>query len=139
MSRALLILSNQAVRQRAIHWIKNVPDGTRVVFKEPKRTLPQNDRMWAMLTEISRKALLGGQKYEPDEWKCIFLDALGQEMKFLPKLSGQGFLPLGHRSSELSVREMSELMELMEAWCAQNHIALTEPNEVKNGKIYSRN
>ena len=135
MSRALLILSNQAVRQRAIHWIKNVPAGTRVQFKEPKRTLPQNDRMWAMLTEISNKALLGGNKYTPDEWKCIFLDALGQEMKFLPKLSGQGFLPLGHRSSELSVREMSELMELMEAWCAQNHIALTEPKEVKNGKI----
>ena len=135
MSRALLILSNQAVRQRAIHWIKNVPDGTRVEFKEPKRTLPQNDRMWAMLTEISNKALLGGNKYTADEWKCIFLDALGQEMTFLPKLYGQGFLPIGQRSSELSVREMSQLMELMEAWCAQNHIALTEPKEVKNGKI----
>ena len=135
MSRALLILSNQAIRQRAIHWIKNVPDGTRVEFKEPKRTLPQNDRMWAMLTEISNKALLGGNKYTADEWKCIFLDALGQEMTFLPKLSGQGFLPLGHRSSELSVREMSNLMELMEAWCAQNGITLSEPNEVKNGKI----
>ena len=135
MSRALLILANQAVRARAINWIKNVPDGTRVVFKEPKRTLPQNDRMWAMLTEISRKALLGGQKYEPDEWKCIFLDALGQEMKFLPKLSGQGFLPLGHRSSELSVSEMSQLMELMEAWCAQNGVTLTEPKEARNGKI----
>ena len=52
MSRALLILSNPTVRARAINWIKNVPDGTRVEFKEPKRTLPQNDRMWAMLTEI---------------------------------------------------------------------------------------
>ena len=135
MSRALLILSNQAVRQRAIHWIKNVPDGTRVEFKEPKRTLPQNDRMWAMLTEISNKALLGGNKYTADEWKCIFLDALGQEITFLPKLYGQGFLPIGQRSSELDVGEMSKLMELMTAWCAQNHIALTEPKEVKNGKI----
>lgn len=135
MSRALLILSNQAVRQRAIHWIKNVPNGTRVVFKEPKRTLPQNDRMWAMLTEISNKALLGENKYTPDEWKCIFLDALGQEMKFLPKLSGQGFLPLGHRSSELSVREMSNLMELMTAWCVQNGITLSEPKEERDGKV----
>ncbi|WP_295879183.1 recombination protein NinB [uncultured Bartonella sp.] len=135
MSRALLILSNQAVRQRAIHWIKNVPDGTRVEFKEPKRTVPQNDRMWAMLTEISNKALLGGNKYTADEWKCIFLDALGQEMTFLPKLYGQGFLPIGQRSSELDVGEMSQLMELMEAWCAQNGVTLTEPNEVKNGKI----
>ena len=135
MSRALLILSNPAVRQRAIHWIKNVPDGTRVVFKEPKRTLPQNDRMWAMLTEISNKALLGGNKYTADEWKCIFLDALGQEMKFLPKLSGQGFLPLGHRSSELSVSEMSQLMELMEAWCARNGVTLGEAKGERNGKV----
>ena len=135
MSRALLILANQAVRQRAITWIKNVPDGTRVEFKEPKRTLPQNDRMWAMLTEISNKALLGGNKYTADEWKCIFLDALGQEMTFLPKLYGQGFLPIGQRSSELSVREMSNLMELMTAWCVQNGITLSEPKEERDGKV----
>lgn len=127
MARALLILSNPAIRERAIAWIENVPDYTRVEFKEPKRTLPQNDRMWAMLTEISSKALLGGKRYSADEWKCIFLDALGQEMKFLPKLEGNGFVPIGHRSSDLSVKEMSDLMELMTAWCANNGISLSEP------------
>ena len=101
MARALLILSNPAVRERAIAWIKNAPDFTRVELKEPKRTVPQNDRMWAMLTEIATKALLGGKRYSADEWKCIFLDALGQEMKFLPKLEGNGFVPIGHRSSDL--------------------------------------
>lgn len=127
MARALLILSNPAVRERAIAWIKNAPDFTRVEFKEPKRTVPQNDRMWAMLTEIATKALLGGKRYSTGEWKCIFLDALGQEMKFLPKLEGNGFVPIGHRSSDLSVREMSDLMELMTAWCANNGISLSEP------------
>lgn len=127
MARALLILSNLAVRERAIVWIKNAPDFTRVEFKEPKRTVPQNDRMWAMLTEIATKALLGGKRYSADEWKCIFLDALGQEMKFLPKLEGNGFVPIGHRSSDLSVKEMSDLMELMTAWCANNRISLSEP------------
>lgn len=127
MARALLILSNPAVRERAIAWIKNAPDFTRVEFKEPKRTVPQNDRMWAMLTEIATKALLGGKRYSADEWKCIFLDALGQEMKFLPKLEGNGFVPIGHRSSDLSVKEMSDLMELMTAWCANNGISISEP------------
>lgn len=127
MARALLILSNPAVRERAIAWIKNAPDFTRVELKEPKRTVPQNDRMWAMLTEIATKALLGGKRYSADEWKCIFLDALGQEMKFLPKLEGNGFVPIGHRSSDLSVKEMSDLMELMTAWCANNGISTSEP------------
>ena len=127
MARALLILSNPAVRERAIAWIKNAPDFTRVELKEPKRTVPQNDRMWAMLTEIATKALLGGKRYSADEWKCIFLDALGQEMKFLPKLEGNGFVPIGHRSSDLSVKEMSDLMELMTAWCANNGISISEP------------
>lgn len=126
MARALLILSNPAVRERAIAWIKNAPDFTRVELKEPKRTVPQNDRMWAMLTEIATKALLGGKRYSSSEWKCIFLDALGQEMKFLPKLEGNGFVPIGHRSSDLSVKEMSDLMELMTAWCANNGISLSE-------------
>ena len=126
MARALLVLSNTAVRERAIAWVKNAPDFTRVEFKEPKRTVPQNDRMWAMLTEIATKALLGGKRYSADEWKCIFLDALGQEMKFLPKLEGNGFVPIGHRSSDLSVKEMSDLMELMTAWCANNGISLSE-------------
>lgn len=127
MARALLILSNPAVRERAIAWIKNAPDFTRVELKEPKRTVPQNDRMWAMLTEIATKALLGGKRYSADEWKCIFLNALGQEMKFLPKLEGNGFVPIGHRSSDLSVKEMSDLMELMTAWCANNGISISEP------------
>ncbi len=126
MARALLILSNNAIRDRAIAWIKNAPDNTRVEFKEPKRTLPQNDRMWAMLTVIASNALLGGKRYSADEWKCIFLDALGQEMKFLPKLEGNGFVPIGHRSSDLSVKEMSDLMELMTAWCANNGISLSK-------------
>lgn len=127
MARALLILSNPTIRERAIAWIKNAPDFTRVEFKEPKRTVPQNDRMWAMLTEIASKALLGGNRYSTGEWKCIFLDALGQEIKFLPKLEGNGFVPIGHRSSDLSVKEMSDLMELMTAWCTNNGISLSEP------------
>lgn len=127
MSRASLTLSNDAIREKAIHWIKTAPNGTRVDFKEAKRTLPQNDRMWAMLTDIASQATLGGAKYSTDEWKCIFMDALGQEMKFLPKLEGTGFVPVGHRSSDLTVKEMGDLMELMTAWALQHGVVFSEP------------
>lgn len=127
MSRSVLILVNDNVRFKAIQWVKNAPLKTRVEFKEPKRSLPQNDRMWAMLTDISKQALLGGQKYTTEEWKVIFMDALGREMRFLPKLEGQGYLPMGHSSSDLSIKEMGNLMELIAAWGTQNGVIFSDP------------
>jgi len=50
MTRALLVLSSQAMRDKAITWCARLPLNTRVEFKEPKRSLPQNDKMWACLT-----------------------------------------------------------------------------------------
>lgn len=129
MSRAVLILSNDLVRQKAMAWVKNAPHNTRVEFKETKRTLPQNDLMWAMLTDLSKQATLGGNKYSTDEWKCIFMDHLGREMKFLPKLEGAGFIPISHRSSDLSISEMGNLIELMHEWAAKNSFVFSSSKE----------
>ena len=127
MSRALLILANDAIRERAIVWIKGAPAGTRVEFKEPKRTLPQNDRMWAMLTDIAKQKEHFGQRYTPDDWKKIILHALGREARFVPALDGQGFIPLGQSSSDLSKAEMSDMIEFMMAWGAENKIVWSDP------------
>lgn len=124
--RALLTLNNQADRDKATKWIGQAPAGTRVEFRKPRRTLPQNDRLWAMLTEIAEKVDHCGRKYDPDTWKCIFMSALGREMRFVPSLDQQGLIPLGHRSSNLSKEEMSELQDFIEAWCAENGIEIRQ-------------
>jgi len=122
MSRAVLILANDFVRERAIKWIRGAPAGTRIEFKEPKRTLPQNDRMWAMLTDVAAQMKHCGRRYDADEWKVIFLHALGRETRFVPSLDEKTFLPLGFSSSDLSKAEMSELMELIAAWGAEHGV-----------------
>ena len=127
MSRALVILSSDADRNKAVSWCKGAPAGTRVEFKKTKRTIPQNDRMWAMLTDIAQQATHCGRKYKPEQWKAIFMQALGQEMEFLPSLDGKTFLPVGFRTSELSKDEMGELMELMTAWGADNGVRFSDP------------
>lgn len=127
MARALLILANQAVRDRAVAWIRTAPDFTRIVFQEAKRSTEQSDRMWAMLTDVSRQATLGGAKYIPEDWKCIFMAQLGHESRFLPRLEGAGFTPVGFRSSKLSKREMSDLMDLIEAWGNQHGVVFATP------------
>ena len=44
MSRALLILANDEIRAKAARWVKAAPVGTRVEFKQAKRSTEQNAR-----------------------------------------------------------------------------------------------
>jgi hypothetical protein len=129
MSRHLLALYGAADRERAARYIAKAPSGTRVEFKAAKRTLPQNDRMWAMLTDIAAQKEHGGRKYTPDEWKVLFMHACGRETQFAPALNGNGFLPLGYRSSDLSKQEMSDLIEFMFAWGAENGVVFHDQHE----------
>lgn len=122
MARALLILANTAVRNKAMAWVRDAPEGTRVEFKGPKRTLDQNSRLWANLTDIATQASHNGRKYTPDAWKSLFLHACGREIQFVPALDGSGFIPFNNSSSDLSREEMSDLLEFMEAWAFENKV-----------------
>lgn len=129
MSRATVILNNRADREKVCRWARGVAPGTRVEFKEVKRSLPQNDRMWAMLTEFSQQVEQSGRKFTPDQWKVIFLHALGQEVQFLPSLDGQSFVPWGQSSSDLSKGEMTDLIELIFAEGAKRGVVFSRDEE----------
>jgi hypothetical protein len=132
LSRAVVILNAAADRERVAHWAMTVPWGTRVEFKEVKRSLAQNDRMWAMLTDIARQATHNGRKYTTDQWKVLFMHACGREaIEFLPALDGSAFIPWGNRSSDLSVKEMTELIEFMFAWGAEHEVTFHEPPDTQ--------
>jgi hypothetical protein len=120
MTRATLVLVSPEIRQRAALWAAKLPEGTRIDFKAPKRSLPQNDRMWAMLTEVAAQLPWHGIKLSADDWKLIFLDALKRELRMVPNLDGTGFVNLGRSSSDLSKEEMTNLIELIGAFGA-NH------------------
>lgn len=126
MSRAILIIANDAVRSRAAHWVSIAPLGTRIEFKAAKRTIPQNARMWAMLTEIAQQVDWHGLKLTADDWKLIFMASLNQEMRLVPNLEGTGFVNLGRSSSDLSKAEMGDLMTLIEAFGAQRGVAFQD-------------
>lgn len=126
MSRALVVIASAADRARLVSWIAKAPWNTRVEFKGPRRTLPQNDRMWAMLTDVATQVKYHGLKLSPDDWKLLFLDALRREVRMVPNLDGNGFVSLGRSSSDLSKEEMGELMEVIAAWGAQNGVVFHE-------------
>jgi hypothetical protein len=129
MSRAVVVVKHVADRNLIAKWAGQVPEGTRVEFKKPKRSLPQNDRMWAMLTDIALQKEHAGRRYTPDQWKVLFMHACGREVQFIPALDGSTFIPWGQSSSDLSVPEMTELIEFMFAWGAENGVVWTDPKE----------
>lgn len=129
MSRATLVLISDAIRQKAIHWIRNLPQGTRVEFKGPKRSLDQNSRMWALLTDVATQLPWHGLKLTPDDWKLVFLDAMKREVRMVPNLDGNGFVSLGRSSSDLSVSEMVDLQELIVAFGSQHGVRFFDQTE----------
>jgi len=130
MSRALIILHRQSDRDRAASWVRQAPWGTRITFQEAKRTTDQNARMWAMLTEVARQVKWHGQRLSADDWKLVFLSALKQELRIVPNLDGTGFVQLGRSSSDLSVAEMGDLMDLIAAFGAREGVTFAEPERV---------
>ena len=122
MERRLFVIANDTVRQRAIDFLRNLPIGCRVLFQEQRRSTVQSDKMWAMIGEVSKQATLGGKHYDSESWKCIFMRALDHETTYLPTLEQDGFFPIGFRSSKLSVREMADLITLIQAWGDQNGV-----------------
>jgi hypothetical protein len=122
MGRATIILNSAEARAKAAAWIDRAPPNTRVEFKHAKRTLPQNDRMWAMLTDIAEQLSWHGVKLTPDDWKLVMLDALKREMRMVPNIDGNGFVNLGRSSSDLSKDEMTALIEIIAAFGAKHGV-----------------
>lgn len=129
MSRALITISDDIQRARASKWVAQAPVGTRIEFKKAKRSLPQNDRLWAMLTDVATQLVWHGQKLRADDWKLVFLSALKQELRIVPSIDGKGFVNLGRSSSDLTKSEMSDLFEVIGAFGAEHGVIFHDPQE----------
>lgn len=127
MSRAVISIASNADRDRAARWATKAPAGTRVEFKSPKRSLPQNDRMWAMLTDVASQKEHAGRRYTPDQWKVLFMHACGREVQFIPSLDNSTFIPWGQSSSDLSKAEMTDLIEFIYVWGIGNGVVFHDP------------
>jgi NinB protein len=128
VSRAVVIIRNLADRACVSIWARNAPIGTRVEFKEGKRTLDQNSLMWARLTEIARQVEWYGQKLSADDWKDVFSASL-RKARVVPGLDPGSFVPLGMRTSDMGKEEMGNLLDLMDAFAAERGVVFHEALE----------
>ncbi|GHH53088.1 recombination protein NinB [[Pseudomonas] boreopolis] len=91
----------------------------------PKRSIEQNARLWALLTDISQQVEwpVDGklQRLAPEEWKDVFTAALTKHQRVAQGIDG-GFVMLGARTSRMTVAEMCDLQTLIEAFGAERGV-----------------
>ena len=97
----------------------------RLTVREETRSTAQNSRMWAMLEDVSRQITWHGRKLSKEDWKHIFSASL-KKQDAVPGIDG-GFVVLGQSTSKMTVREMGDLMTLMEAFGAEHEVRFTAP------------
>jgi hypothetical protein len=103
-------LTSPMQRAYAKHLIDVAPTYAIATVKAGDRTLEQNNKMWAMITDVSR-ARPEGRLWVPETWKSAFMHLRGHQVQFAEGLDGSGPFPLGFRSSKLSKPQMSDLIE----------------------------
>ena len=91
-----------------------------VVIRPEKRSTAQNRRMWALLTALSRQVDWHGQKLSPEDWKTMATASLKRQ-RVLPGIEG-GFVVMGDSTSGMTIAEMTELMDFVEAFGAQHGV-----------------
>jgi hypothetical protein len=118
-----IILRGDSQRQLAKRIIDAAPVDALVNVREMTRSNDQNAKLWAMLSDVSR-AKPQGRRHTADVWKALMMHACGHETQFLSGLDGEPF-PSGFRSSRLSVSQMRELIDFVDAWGSQNGVKWT--------------
>lgn len=115
-----VILDSRYRRDQAHRLVDAAPIGAVMSIALPKRSTEQNSKLWAALSDISR-AMPGGRKHTPETWKALFMHAMGHQSRFEMGLNGEPF-PAGFRSSQLNKSQMSELIEFILAWGAEQGV-----------------
>lgn len=93
--------------------------------KETRRDA-QNRKLHAMIADIQRQ-VPDMATYNIEDAKLRFMDALGTEMRYLPKLEVEGFFPVAHRTSTLTVKQFAGLIELIYKYGAEHNVRWSEP------------
>lgn len=125
MTGLTIRLTGDAQRAYAYKQILRAPDYAVVTIKPGDRTPEQNDKMWAMLTDVAR-AMPEGRKWTTNTWKNGLMHLRGWEMQFYEGLEGSGPFATGYSTRRLSKADMSEFIEHVYAYGSRHGVEWNE-------------
>ncbi len=129
MPKQVFYLTTPTARATVKQAIDCAPDNYRVEIRERTRTLDQNALLHALITSLSKqvKWMVNGrlETLSIDDWKCVLTASLHQEQRIASGIRG-GFIMLGRKTSTMKVGEMTELIEFVKMFCAEQGVNIDE-------------
>lgn len=107
-------------KQKALEAIDLAGDRYTVTIDEPKRSLEQNRKMWALLHDLENQVVWHGQKLTAENWKDVMTASLKRQ-QVVPGIDG-GFVVLGTSTRKMTKLELSELIDLIGAFGSQHGV-----------------
>lgn len=130
MSRQAFTLFDTDQRRKVAKLVAELPKFSRVEIKGPARTLDQNNKLWAMLTDLSEQAEWAGKKRSTHDWKDLMTAAVkvAAGLEAVPGLEG-GLMILGLHTSEMDVSEMADVITYMLQWGDAHGVVWSDPEQ----------
>lgn len=133
MSRLRFVLHTDLVRRNAVNAILAAKPESIVTVQGPQRTLPQNRKMHVMIQEVADQVDWDGARRSLDNWKRRFMDALDRhlshESEILSSLDGDGYVRLNRSTTDLSIAECEQMIELISYFGAEHGVVFHEPED----------
>lgn len=111
----VVIIRGAPQRDLAKALIERAPVDAVVTIKEGTRSMDQNAKLWAMLSDIAR-AKPEGRVMAPELWKAAFMSALGYEIIWQPGIENAPPFPAGFRSSRMSKAQFADLITFVQSY-----------------------
>ena len=129
MNKKTIIIREQRNKDYAIAIIQDLPFEpiykTTIEEFHDTRSAEQNRMMWATLTDISKQVEWYGQYLSKEAWKIV-ITASWKKQAVVPGIDG-GFVVLGHSTSRMSIKEMSEVITVALAFGNEKGVEWSEP------------
>ena len=126
-------LRNEQVRSNCQSFIQDLPTDDKkplVVKIQPiTRSLEQNSKLHALLSDISKQCEFNGKKRDIDTWKMIMVSAhkiaTGGQAEMLIGLEGE-VINLRESTAQMSVKRLASLIEYITSWGVQNGVRFND-------------
>jgi hypothetical protein len=125
-TKVLVTIREMSDRSRVAKWAYETGKGTVVEFRKPTRSVEQNALLWSCLADLSKQVNWYGQYLSAEDWKDVLTASL-RHCRVVPGIDKGTFVPLGMRTSQMTIPEMSELIELLFAFGAEHGVTFTDP------------
>jgi hypothetical protein len=126
MSKRTYILVTPTARQNAIEAVKTAQDGYKVTVAPVTRGLNANALLHSIIFQMASQLEWAGEKRDEEVWKRLLVAAWcrtkGEPIEILPAIDGNGVDIVPTRTSKLSKKDCSDLIEYIYAYGAENGI-----------------